>query len=39
MIPAQPILDTDDSGKKKSFKIITVTNRINEHTADYGTVM
>lgn len=33
---SQPILDTDDSGKK-SFKIITVTNRINEHTADYGT--
>jgi peptidyl-prolyl cis-trans isomerase SurA len=28
---SQPILG------KKSFKIITVTNRINEHTADYAT--
>ena len=33
---SQPILDTDENGKK-SFKIITVTNRINEHTADYAT--
>jgi peptidyl-prolyl cis-trans isomerase SurA len=31
-----PILDTDDQGKK-SYKLITVTNRINEHIADYGT--
>jgi len=30
-----PILDEDQSGKKK-FKLITVTNRINEHTADYA---
>lgn len=33
---SQPILDTDENGKK-SFKIITVTNRINEHVADYAT--
>jgi peptidyl-prolyl cis-trans isomerase SurA len=33
---SQPILDTDENGKK-SYKIITVTNRINEHTADYAT--
>lgn len=33
---SQPILDTDENGKK-SFKIITVTNRINEHTANYAT--
>jgi peptidyl-prolyl cis-trans isomerase SurA len=33
---SQPILDTRWNGKK-SFKIITVTNRINEHTADYAT--
>lgn len=33
---SQPILDTDENGKK-SFKLITVTNRINEHTADYAT--
>lgn len=30
-----PIIDTDQSGKKK-YKIVMVTNRINEHTADYG---
>lgn len=30
-----PLLDEDQSGKKK-YKIITVTNRINEHTADYA---
>jgi peptidyl-prolyl cis-trans isomerase SurA len=30
-----PILDETPSGKKE-FKIITVTNRINEHTADYA---
>ncbi|MBS7787509.1 peptidylprolyl isomerase [Flavobacterium sp. CYK-55] len=30
-----PILDTEQSGKKK-YKLITVTNRINEHTADYA---
>ncbi|HQK40222.1 MAG TPA: peptidylprolyl isomerase [Flavobacterium alvei] len=30
-----PIMDDDQSGKKK-YKIITVTNRINEHTADYA---
>jgi peptidyl-prolyl cis-trans isomerase SurA len=23
--------------KRKSYKLITVTNRINEHIADYGT--
>ena len=28
-------VDEDQSGKKK-YKIITVTNRINEHTADYA---
>lgn len=33
---SQPVLDTDENGKK-SFKIITVTNRINEHVADYAT--
>ncbi|MDG2433533.1 peptidylprolyl isomerase [Flavobacterium sp.] len=33
---SQPILDTDENGKK-SYKIITVTNRINEHTANYAT--
>ncbi len=33
---SQPILDSDENGKK-SFKIVTVTNRINEHTADYAT--
>jgi len=30
-----PILDETKSGKKE-YKIITVTNRINEHTADYA---
>lgn len=30
-----PILDETPSGKKQ-YKIITVTNRINEHTADYA---
>jgi peptidyl-prolyl cis-trans isomerase SurA len=33
---SQPILDTDENGKK-SYKLITVTNRINEHIADYAT--
>ena len=32
---SQPILDMDENGKK-SYKLITVTNRINEHVADYG---
>lgn len=31
-----PVLDADEQGMK-SFKLITVTNRINEHTADYAT--
>jgi peptidyl-prolyl cis-trans isomerase SurA len=30
-----PLLDEDQSGKKK-YKLITVTNRIDEHTADYA---
>ncbi len=30
-----PILDEEQQGKKR-FKLITVTNRINEHTADYA---
>ena len=30
-----PLLDEDQNGKKK-FKLITVTNRINSHTADYA---
>ena len=30
-----PQIDTDQSGKKK-YKLITVTNRIEEHTADYA---
>ncbi len=30
-----PLLDEDQSGKKK-YKLITVTNRINEHAADYA---
>lgn len=30
-----PILDQDERGAKK-YKIITVTNRIDEHTADYA---
>lgn len=33
---SQPVLDTDENGKK-SFKLLTVTNRINEHIADYAT--
>ncbi|MBC5836363.1 peptidylprolyl isomerase [Flavobacterium muglaense] len=33
---SQPFLDSDENGKK-TFKIVTVTNRINEHTADYAT--
>ncbi|MFL9830724.1 peptidylprolyl isomerase [Flavobacterium sp. ARAG 55.4] len=32
---SMPILDETPSGKKQ-YKIITVTNRINEHTADYA---
>lgn len=32
---SQPILDEEESGKKK-YKLITVTNRINQHTADYA---
>ncbi|MCV9926530.1 peptidylprolyl isomerase [Flavobacterium sp. LS1R49] len=32
---SQPVLDTDPQGKK-SYKLITVTKRIEEHTADYG---
>ncbi|GGA81026.1 peptidylprolyl isomerase [Flavobacterium palustre] len=30
-----PVLDETKSGKKQ-YKIVTVTNRINEHTADYA---
>lgn len=30
-----PLIDADQSGKKK-YKIVMVTNRINEHTADYS---
>jgi len=30
-----PILDEDQRGHKR-YKLITVTNRINEHTADYA---
>jgi len=30
-----PLLDEEQSGKKK-YKLITVTNRIDEHTADYA---
>jgi peptidyl-prolyl cis-trans isomerase SurA len=30
-----PLIDADQSGKKK-YKIVMVTNRINEHTADYA---
>lgn len=30
-----PLMDEDQNGKKK-FKLITVTNRIDEHTADYA---
>lgn len=32
---SSPLLDEDQQGKKK-YKLITVTNRINEHTADYA---
>ena len=32
---SQPLLNVDDKGKK-TYKIITVTNRINDHTADYA---
>lgn len=32
---SQPLLDDDQSGKKK-YKLITVTNRIEDHTADYA---
>ena len=32
---SMPLLDEDQSGKKK-YKLITVTNRIDEHTADYA---
>lgn len=32
---SQPLLNTDDKGKK-TYKLITVTNRIDEHTADYA---
>lgn len=32
---SQPILNTGERGEK-SYKLITVTNRINEHTADYA---
>jgi peptidyl-prolyl cis-trans isomerase SurA len=32
---SQPLLNTDDKGKK-TYKLITVTNRINEHVADYA---
>ncbi|MFA9190356.1 peptidylprolyl isomerase [Flavobacterium sp. FZUC8N2.13] len=32
---SMPILDETTSGKKQ-YKLITVTNRINEHTADYA---
>jgi peptidyl-prolyl cis-trans isomerase SurA len=30
-----PLIDTDQNGKKK-YKLVTVTNRIDEHTADYA---
>lgn len=32
---SSPLLDEDQSGKKK-YKLITVTNRIDQHTADYA---
>ncbi|KQO33905.1 peptidylprolyl isomerase [Flavobacterium sp. Leaf82] len=32
---SQPLLNTDDKGKK-TYKLITVTNRIDAHTADYA---
>jgi peptidyl-prolyl cis-trans isomerase SurA len=31
-----PVIPTEDQAGKKKFKIITVTNRIDEHTADYA---
>jgi len=30
-----PVIDTEQNGKKK-YKLVTVTNRIDEHTADYA---
>ena len=33
---SQPILDEDPSSGKKKYKLITVTNRIDQHTADYA---
>ncbi|EIA08880.1 peptidylprolyl isomerase [Flavobacterium frigoris] len=33
---SEPVIDMDEQGRK-SYKLITVTNRINEHTADYAT--
>lgn len=32
---SQPLLNTDDKGKK-TYKLITITNRIDQHTADYA---
>ncbi|RUT68406.1 peptidylprolyl isomerase [Flavobacterium cupreum] len=32
---SQPLLNTDDKGKK-TYKLITVTNRIDDHVADYA---
>ncbi|HJY12006.1 MAG TPA: hypothetical protein VJ304_04415, partial [Flavobacterium sp.] len=32
---SQPLLSTDEKGKK-TYKFITVTNRIDEHVADYA---
>jgi peptidyl-prolyl cis-trans isomerase SurA len=32
---SQPILNTDDK-EKKTYKLITITNRIDAHTADYA---
>ncbi|MES2544730.1 MAG: peptidylprolyl isomerase [Bacteroidota bacterium] len=32
---SNPLIDEDQTGKKK-YKLITVTNRINEHIADYA---
>ncbi|RKR09128.1 periplasmic chaperone for outer membrane proteins SurA [Flavobacterium sp. 90] len=32
---SQPLLNVDDKGKK-TYKLITVTNRIDEHVADYA---
>ncbi|TDO94554.1 peptidylprolyl isomerase [Flavobacterium sp. 245] len=33
---SQPLLNVDEKSSKKTYKIITVTNRIEEHTADYA---